>query len=248
METKTGIPVLAGRATARAAAALVFAAACAVAFACAGCGGHASARGPAPQASLADRLQAMPPRAQLDTLRVLAAAHPDDATLAFHAGNAWYQLAGEYLADHAAEGNAYLDSATTAYLRATMMDPDYSRAYVNMGLAYDAGRKSNEARAAFKRAIEINPDDVLAYCHLGFLEYTAGNQSEAMALYERALQVNPRSAQAHYNLGLAFAEARIFREALLEWEQVVEIDPQSELGRTAAENVRIIREYLGETP
>ncbi|MDH4036996.1 MAG: tetratricopeptide repeat protein [Candidatus Krumholzibacteria bacterium] len=239
METKTGSALL---------AALALAACCALAPGVAGCGKHASTREPAPPPSLADRLGAMTPQAQLDTLRVLTAAQPADARLAFHTGNAWYALAMEVPPEHGAEATAYLDSATTQYLRAITIDPDYSRAFVNMGLAYDAGRKSNEARSAFKRAIAIDPDDVLAYCHLGFLEYTAGNRSEAMDLYQRALQVDPGSPQAHYNLGLAFAEAKIFVEALVEWEQVAKLDPDGELGRTAAENVRIIRQYLAETP
>ena len=60
--------------------ALLLAGAGVLALGAAGCGGHASARGPVPAASLADRLDAMAPRAQLDTLRLLTAASPDDAS------------------------------------------------------------------------------------------------------------------------------------------------------------------------
>ena len=213
-----------------------------------GCGERPSTREPAAAPTLAERLERMPPQAQLDTLRALARVNPDDAKLAFHTGNAYYTMGGELPAERQSEALAYFDSATAAYRRATEIDPAYSRAFVNMGLAYDAGRKSGEARAAFGRAIEIDPGDVLAYCHLGYLEYTAGNHSEAMRLYQRALAADPNSAQAHYNLGLAFAEAKVFREALIEWERVVDLDPDGDLGRTAADNVRIIRQYLAETP
>lgn len=243
METKARKPLLAGRAG-RAALAAV----CALALGGFACRERASTGEPSAVPSLADILQRMPARAQLDTLRALTRVHPDDARLAFHTGNAYYLLGGEALPGRQEEALAYYDSATTAYRRATEIDPAYSRAFVNMGLAYDAGRKRGEARTAFQRAIAIDPDDVLAYCHLGYLEYTAGDRSEAMRLYQRALEVDPNSAQAHYNLGLAFAEAKVFREALIEWERVVVLDPDGDLGRTAGENVRIIRQYLDGTP
>lgn len=245
MEAKTRKPVLGFDGTL---ARLAPAALCALALAAAGCGGRASTREPSAAPTLADVLERMPAQAQLDTLRALTLAAPDDARLAFHTGNAYYALAGEQSPEHQDRALVYFDSATVAYRRATAIDPDYSRAFVNMGLALDASRKWGEARAAYQRAIAIDPDDVLAYCHLGYLEYNSGNRSEAMRLYQRAIAIDPGSAQAHYNLGLAFAEARIFREALGEWERVMELDPDGELGRTAADNVRIIRQYLAETP
>jgi len=210
----------------------------------AACGPHAAKAPP----SLADALDRMPPQAQLDTLRALSALRPDDARLAFHAGNAFYELAMDTPPEHSQEADAWYDSATTAYRRATTLDSTYSRAYVNMGLAYDAWRKRADARAAFTRALEVNPRDVLAYCHLGYLEYTLGNKTAAMDDYQRALAIDPDSPQAHYNLGLAFAEANIFHEALREWERVAALDPDGELGKMAGDNARIIRQYLADEP
>ena len=42
----------------------------------------------------------------------------------------------------------------------------------------------------------------------------------------------------------AFAENRVFREAMIEWEKVIALDPDGELGRTASENVRMIKQYV----
>jgi tetratricopeptide (TPR) repeat protein len=83
---------------------------------------------------------------------------------------------------------------------------------------------------------------------MGYLEQQSGNVSEAIGLYQQALAIDANSAQAHYNLGLAFAEAKVFKEAVVEWETVVRLDPDGELGRSAAENVKIIRQYLTATP
>jgi tetratricopeptide (TPR) repeat protein len=101
-------------------------------------------------------------------------------------------------------------------------------------------------RIRVESAIEANPNDVLAYCHLGFLSHVGGDLTEAMRQYKLALAIDPNSSQAHYNMGLAFAEARIFEEALREWELVIKNDPDGELGKTAAENVRIIQQYTGK--
>jgi tetratricopeptide (TPR) repeat protein len=198
--------------------------------------------------SLAAALRSMPAQARLDTLRALSAARPDDAQIAFHFGNAYYEYGSGLGSADRARALAYFDSATAAYRRAVDIDSTFSRAWVNMGLAYqDAGNRL-EARRALETAIQVNPHDVLAYCHLGYLEQSMGNVASAIEQYRRALSIDPNSAQAHYNLGLAFAEARIFREALLEWEAAIRLDPDGDIGKTAAENVRIIRQYLEAEP
>ncbi|HEX5132763.1 MAG TPA: tetratricopeptide repeat protein [Candidatus Krumholzibacteria bacterium] len=214
----------------------------------AGCGGPAATRATSPAPDLSDRLDAMAPQAQLDTLRILEQAAPDDPRLVLHIGNAYYALGAAEPAERHSRAVAYYDSAVAAYQRAAELDTTYSRAYVNMGLAYDGGGHRNEARAAFQHALAIDPRDVLAYCHLGFLEQSMGNRDEAMTMYQQALAIDPNSAQAHYNLGLAFAETRIFREALKEWELAAKADPDGEIGKAAGENANIIRQYLAETP
>jgi len=193
-------------------------------------------------------LRAMTPAAQIDTLRTLVAADSNDAQLAFLTGNAYYSFGAELGSAERTRAIAYFDSATASYRRAVEIDSTLSKAWVNMGLAHQDAGKGLEARKAFRRAIAVNPDDVLAYCHLGYVEQSAGNVAAAIEQYQKALAIDPNSAQAHYNLGLAFADAKIFKEALLEWETVIRLDPDGDLGKTAAENVKIIRQYLEVKP
>jgi len=197
--------------------------------------------------TLASHLDAMSPAAQIDTLRGLRAADSTDAQIAFYTGNAYYSF-GSQLEASAPNHNAYLDSAAAEYRRAVALDSTMSKAWTNMGLAYQDAGKPDDARRALNTAIKVNPRDVLAYCHLGFLEQTAGNVSLAIAHYQSALVIDPNSAQAHYNLGLAFAEAKVFKEALIEWEMVIKLDPDGDLGKTATENVRIIKQYMNPAP
>lgn len=198
--------------------------------------------------TLAQRLAAMSSEDQLDTLRTLERAQPGDATIAFQFGNAYYGIGDSFPAEGRSQAVAYYDSAVTAYRRAVAIDSTYSKAYVNMGLAYDAMGKRADARGALQKAIAVNPNDVLAYCHLGYVEQSFGDYAEAMNNYRRALAIDPNSAQAHYNLGLAFADSKVFQEALVEWEKVVVLDPDGALGKMAAENVRLLRQYVEAKP
>jgi tetratricopeptide (TPR) repeat protein len=177
-----------------------------------------------------ERVEEMPAQELLAFLRARAAAGEIDAEGYFQLGNVFYEM-------------DQLDSAIVYYGHALESDSTFSKAWVNMGLAYDSQRQSAAAQRAFNQALEVNPRDVLAMCHLGFTYFSSGNTDRAIELYMKALAIDPNSAQAHYNLGLAFADAKIFHEALLEWQKVIELD-DGNLGKTAAENVELIKTYM----
>jgi tetratricopeptide (TPR) repeat protein len=180
---------------------------------------------------LSNRMKEIPPKEQLAHLRTLLSGGEEEAEVHFFLGNAFYALED-------------LDSAITHYTRAVELDTAYSKAYVNMGIAFDTKGQQGKARWAYQKALEINPQDVLAYCHLGYNYFNRKNYTEAMENYRRALEIDPNSAQARYNLGLAFANFKLFKEALVEWQKVVELDPDGELGKLAAENVELIKTYI----
>lgn len=197
-----------------------------------------------PAVSLNEQMVGMTDAERLVFLRNLDRQKPGDATVAFQLGNTYYSMGDGYVGHDDHMARAYYDSAVGEYQRAVDIDSTYSKAYVNMGLAYEGAGKKPDARRVLQQAVAINPNDVLAHCHLGQLEQSYGNYADAIKLYRRALEVDPNSAQAHYNLGLAFAENRVFREAMIEWEKVIALDPDGELGRTASENVRMIKQYV----
>lgn len=181
--------------------------------------------------ALKEELNAMEPPQRAEHLLGLVAAGTGTARVYFYLGNALY-------------AQQLMDSAVGYYQQAIEADSLYSKAWVNMGIAYDGMERGIAARRAYESAITINPNDVLAYCHLGYNYFTRGRTDQAVKNYQLALKIDPNSAQAHYNLGLAFADAKMFSEALVEWEQVVELDPDGELGKIARENVEIIRTYM----
>jgi tetratricopeptide (TPR) repeat protein len=173
----------------------------------------------------------MPAEKRVGYLHELRKQHSGVAEVSFHLANAHYTLSS-------------FDSAEVYYREAIAIDSTLSKAYVNLSLALENQRRFGEAEKILHRALEINPNDVLALCHVGQRLYERGDYGKAIEHYNRALEVDPDNAQAHYNLGLAFADAKMFSEALLEWETVVKLGGGDELARTAAENVRLIRQYM----
>jgi tetratricopeptide (TPR) repeat protein len=180
---------------------------------------------------LADQLKGKSRQEQVQYLMKEQQNGRNDPEIDFFLGVAMYSL-------------GKLDSALVCFSNAVGKDSTYTKAYVNLGIVLDAQREPLKAEAMYKRAIELDPRDELALCHLGFFYYSRQQFGRAMDYYRQALAVNPQSAQAHYDLGLAFADAKIFKEAILEWEAVVKLNPDGELGKTAADNVRLIKQYL----
>jgi len=196
--------------------------------------GCASAPKDEPPQGISERLHGMSPEDQLTYLRSLGApegeATHDRAAIYFQMGNAHYSM-------------GRLDSAAVYYERAVDVDPEYAKAWVNLGITRDSMNLADKARLAYLEALQRNPEDVLAMCHLGFNHFQRGEVAQAVDLYRKALAVDPDCAQAHYNLGMAFAEAKLFSEALVEWRRVIALDPDGELGRVARENVGLIETY-----
>jgi len=65
----------------------------------------------------------MSPQAQIDTLRSIAIANPNDAQVAFLAGNAFYARGSEIGSAEQPRVQAYFDSATWAYRHAVIVTP-----------------------------------------------------------------------------------------------------------------------------
>jgi len=216
---------------------LFVAALCGLLYACgpsADTAGKPSKRGDSQRkdgGTLADQIRGLPPEEQIEYLQDMEANGTNTPELQFLLGVALYS-------------SGMVDSSEAFFRKAIDMDSTYSRAYVNLGIVLDARHKDVEAEFMYKKALELDPDDELANCHLGFIYQSRGLYEKAVDHYLKALESNPNSAQAHYDLGLAFADSRIFREALLEWEKVIELDPDGVLGRTAKENVDLIKQYL----
>lgn len=148
-------------------------------------------------------------------------------------------------------GLAYLDrdrpqEAMRAFQAATVAQPDYMEAWVNLGASHDAIGHGGNARTAYHQALSLKPGDEIALCRLASSFYAVGSKDSAMAVLRETLAKHPRSHCSYFTMGVAFADGGMFREAIAAWDKVVEYAPGSPEAESAQESVRLLKEYLGK--
>lgn len=116
-------------------------------------------------------------------------------------------------------------NSLSLWSKTAQASPDSVRAYNNLGLAYYAFNKNEEAIALFKKAIEINPDYADVYSNLALAYCAINKNEEAIALYKKAIEINPDYADAYNNLGLTYYAINKNEEAIALFKKAIEINP-----------------------
>ncbi len=125
----------------------------------------------------------------------------DSTWLDAHAYRAYHPMTFEGK-PHSADEFA---AATRELERATVESPDFSPAWMDLGLARFARGDYDAASAAFRKATEIDPANVLAWNQLGRSAMTARRFDDAVAAFRRLAELVPRNPAAW--VALAGAEA-----------------------------------------
>jgi tetratricopeptide (TPR) repeat protein len=107
-------------------------------------------------------------------------------------------------------GKAHLEAgrlkeAEEAFRGMLQIDPEYSGAFLRLGLVYNAAGRYEEAAQNARRVSEREPGNALAHEILAEALYGQQKYGEALASAERALKLSPDSPEAHYLAGLARA-------------------------------------------
>jgi len=101
---------------------------------------------------------------------------------------------------HAADAD--YAAAIETYKRALAFDPEFSRAYDGMGLAYEALGNFAEAEKAYRAAIRANSSrSPWPHQNLGVMLMKLERRDEAESCFRQALALLPAFSQAHYQLG-----------------------------------------------
>jgi Flp pilus assembly protein TadD len=148
-------------------------------------------------------------------LRALTAANPRNSLYPYWTARLDYDD-GQYAA--AVEGLKH----------ALLIEPDSMKAHDNLGLAYDALGRSDEAMASHEAALRLNrasrsPSPWPAL-NLGLLLMRQGRLDEAEALLRESLHADPAFPQGHYQLGVALEKAGRYDEATKELEEAARRD------------------------
>ncbi|MBV8807053.1 MAG: tetratricopeptide repeat protein [Acidobacteriaceae bacterium] len=115
--------------------------------------------------------------------------------------------------------------------RATKLDPQSTRAWDSLGLAFDMQGQADQARTTFQRAVELNrnqehpspwpPHD------LGYLLLRMDQVKEAESALRESLRYDPNFAQAHYHLGRVLEKEERDTQAIEEYKRAVSLDASS---------------------
>jgi Flp pilus assembly protein TadD len=89
------------------------------------------------------------------------------------------------------------------YRRAIALDPDFTEAWINLGLVLLRQGRPDEAMASHREALRLDPENADAHNNLGMAHYALGHIAEAENSFRAALRLSSAHACATLNLGAA---------------------------------------------
>ncbi len=130
-----------------------------------------------------------PARAE-ELYRAAVAAAPDDWRSHFSLGLFYFR-------------SANYNSAISAWEQARTLSPDNMVVFANLGGAYHAVDRTDDAATVFQRALEIEPRSSI-YNNLATMRFFQGRFADAAAAFEKAIELNPANSLYWGNLGDAY--------------------------------------------
>jgi tetratricopeptide (TPR) repeat protein len=185
------------------------------AIAIVGCAGIGAKH--APLSTVPDSLDA---ESKGEAYESMTAAYPKDAELYFTLGNSYYD-------------QAIPDMAEQNFLKAIALDPNMTKARVNLAMLLAESGEADSAKTMLGEVLKREPKNSKALVDLGMIYYNAKDIDTAVKYYSKALAIDPRNAEAHYDLGLAFAETGVLLEAIREFRAVLDIESEGDTAQRA---------------
>ncbi len=93
-------------------------------------------------------------------------------------------------------------------------DPNFGKAWFNLGIIHHVSGRTEEAREAYSKAKEVSPALGDPIVNLGMLKVEAGQIDEARMVFEEAIQVDKFNPAAHSNISVYFRKDKDFPKAV----------------------------------
>ena len=98
--------------------------------------------------------------------------------------------------------------AVASYDKAIAIDPNYTTAWINRGVALgNLGQYSDEI-ASYDKAIAIDPNNTDVWNNRGSAQGEHGQYTEAIASFEKAIAIDPNNTDAKLNLQYALKKQK----------------------------------------
>jgi superkiller protein 3 len=115
-------------------------------------------------------------------------------------------------------------AAADALKQAVAAQPNLTRAWFNLGYAYTALHKYEEAIAAYRKAVELEPNLFEARLNLGILLFQRDNPQGALEHLEKAATLKPDYLRAQLYYGWALARTGQMERAEKQYKAVLRLD------------------------
>jgi len=105
--------------------------------------------------------------------------------------------------------------------------PDKARGHSNLGSAFLAERRYDNAREEYLTAIRVDPGYAIPYNNLAYLYqyHYKGLIDRAIENYKKALELKPDIPEAYFNLGNAYMEKGLADKAINEYISAISLRP-----------------------
>ncbi|RJP64095.1 MAG: tetratricopeptide repeat protein [Candidatus Abyssobacteria bacterium SURF_17] len=118
------------------------------------------------------------------------------------------------------------DKALEAWTEVTKLDPSYSEAYFNLGIAVAKTGRVEESLPHFQKAVDLNPYFIKGYYAMGRALLSLNRTDEAIKQFTRALELNPEDPMIRHDLGLAYSQAGDNKKAIEQYLKALEVEPR----------------------
>ena len=139
----------------------------------------------------ADHLRAGRADEAIRVLRDVLRDHPDNVDAMRYLGIAYWREK-----KRPGDAEAWLRRATSAA-------PDFTAAWLSLGLVLLDNNKPNDAIEVYRHAVALAPDSAAAWAGAGNAYAQAGQQESSVAAYAKSLELNPKVAGVHMSHGHA---------------------------------------------
>jgi len=118
------------------------------------------------------------------------------------------------------------NEAIKKFQEALKIKPNYSSAYIGMGICFKESNVYNKAIENFRKAIELHPNHSKAWKCMGNVYEKMENYRKAIESYEKAVQINSGYREVWKDMGVLYQKLGGYQNAIYCYKQLKKLNPQ----------------------
>lgn len=118
-------------------------------------------------------------------------------------------------------------AAATQFEAATTADPNYAKAWYNLGYTSERNGDLAKAEGAYRKAVELDAAYTNATINLAGVLVKAGKAADAVTVYKAYVDAHPDDLAIRNNLVDALGAAKLYDEAVAQAQEILGRDPKN---------------------